>query len=99
MPARTAETVYRYILHAVGKVDGKVHRWVVGVFANERLLRSHVGLLNIAYKTADAKLITQLDPHSPATDKTGPATEVKFSKSTAQYNPQAPGLDDDAALV
>lgn len=98
MPARKAETVYREVLHAAGKLDGKAHRWVVGVFANESRLRAHVGLLNLAYRSADKDLVKALDPHSPATDATGPATDVKFSKTTVQYNPEAPGLDDPAAL-
>lgn len=99
MPARKSETVYREVLHAVGKVDGKVHKWIVGVFANTRLLQNHAALLKMAYAAGDAKQIAALDPHSPATGKETPATEVKFSKSTAQYNPTPSGLDDDAALV
>lgn len=98
MPARTAEKVYREVLHATGKVDGKVHKWVVAVFANESRLRSHVAILNMAYKGGDVATIAAMDPHSPATGKDAPATDVKFSKNTVVYNPEAPGLDSDTAL-
>lgn len=99
MPARKAEAVFREVLFATGKVAGKAHKWPVAVFANESRLRSHVGLLNLAYKSGDKELLKALDPHSPATDETGPATDVKFSRNTVTYNPEAPGLDSDAALV
>lgn len=98
MPARTAETVYREVLHAAGKVDGKAHKWIVGVFANVERLKSHAALLKMAYEGGNAKLIAAMDPHAPTTDASGPATDVKFSKTTTQYNPTAPGLDEDHAL-
>lgn len=98
MPARKAENIYREILFASGKVAGKAHRWPVAVFANESRLRSHVAILNMAYKGGDVATIAVMDPHSPATDETGPATDVKFSRNTVVYNPEAPGLDSDTAL-
>lgn len=99
MPARTAETVYREILHATGKVGTKSHRWPVGIFTNAERLQAHAALLKMAYEAGNAALVKTLDPHSPATEETGLATEVKFSKASIQYNPTAPGLDSDPALV
>lgn len=98
MPARTAEKVYREVLHATGKVDGKVHKWVVAVFANESRLRSHVAILNMAYKNSDASTIVEMDPHRPVSAEGKLPTDVKFSKNTVVYNPEAPGLDADSAL-
>lgn len=98
MPARKAETVYRELLHATGKVDGKVHRWVVGVFSSRDKLLSHASMLKAAYSSGDVAEITKLDPHSPATGKDTPASDVKVSASVVQYNPIAPGLDEGSIL-
>ena len=98
MVARKAEVVYREVLHAAGKLDGKAHKWIVSVFANEARLRSHHALLNMAYKGGDAETIKKLDPNSPASRTGGTVTEVKFSKETVPYNLEASGPDEAAAL-
>ncbi len=98
MPVRTAETVYREILHASGKVDGKAHRWVVGVFSDSARAISHASLLKMAYKVGEVETVKKMDPHSPATAPDAIATDVKFSKTTVQYNPAPPALDEAAVL-
>lgn len=98
MPARTSEVVYREIVQAIGKVDGKTHTWIVGVFSDAARAISHAALLKMAYKVGDADTIKKMDPHSPAKDAKAPATDVKFSKTTVQYNPTPPALDEAAAL-
>lgn len=91
--------VYREILHATGKVDGKPVRWISGVFANEATLRSFAAHLKLAYQAGVTDTIKVMDKHAPALKDGQTLTEVKFSRQTVQYNPQAPGLDSDAALV
>lgn len=91
--------VARDILHASAKVDGKLVRWIVGVFANEASLRSFAAHLKLAYQTGLTDVIAAMDKHAPALKEGQALTEVKFNRTTVQYNPQAPGLDDDAALV
>lgn len=91
--------VFREILHASAKVDGKVARWIVGVFANESAVRNFAALLKLAYKTDDTTGIVAMDPHRPVLKDGQKMEPPVFSRSTVQYNPQAPGLDDDAALA
>jgi hypothetical protein len=91
--------VYREILHAGAKLNGKPVRWIVGVFANETALRSFLAILNIAYKTGMKDIVAGLDVHSPAKKPEDELTEVKFSRQVIQYNPAASLPDDDAALV
>lgn len=98
MPAANGP-VTREILHASAKVDGKLVRWIVGVFANETSLRAFLAHLRLARKANLAADIAAMDKHAPVL-KDGQALEdVKFSRQVVQYNPQAPDLDDDAALV
>jgi hypothetical protein len=98
MPAANGP-VTREILHASGKVDGKLVRWVVGVFPNEKELKHFAGFLNLARKHNDTDGLKVMDIHAPALKDGQTLTEVKLSRQTVQYNPQAPALDDDAALV
>lgn len=98
MPAAKGP-VTRELLHAAAKVDGKLVRWIVGAFANEASIKHFAAMLKMAYKTADDAGIAAMDVHRP-TLKDGQTMEIPvFSRSTVQYNPQAPGLDDDAALA
>lgn len=98
MPAANGP-VTREILHASGKVNGKVARWIVGVFANEKELKAFAGHLNLARKAGMSDTVKVMDIHAPALKDGEELTEVKLSRQTVQYNPQAPALDDDAALV
>lgn len=98
MPAANGP-VTREILHASAKVDGKLARWIVGVFPNEGALKAFAALLRLAYQTGLTDVIKAMDIHAPALKDGQALTEVKLSRQTVQYNPTAPGLDDDAALV
>lgn len=98
MPARTAEKVFRHVLHASGKVDNKAHKWIVGVFANEKALKAYAAILKMTYASGDVKAIHALDIHSPAVGTDKAATDIKFSMAPAQYNPEPPALDEDSAL-
>lgn len=98
MPAALGP-VNREILHATAKLDGKVVRWIVGVFPNENALKSFAAMLRLAYQTGLETHVKAMDVHAPALKDGQALTEVKLSRQTVQYNPQAPGLDDDAALV
>lgn len=98
MPARTAEKVFRNVLHASGKVNGKPHKWQVGVFANEARLKSYAAILKLTYASGDVAKIHALDMHSPAAGTPEAATDVKFSQTITQYNPEPPSLDEDTAL-
>ena len=91
--------VYREILHASGKVDGKAARWIVGVFTNEKTLKAFAAHLNLARKAGMTDTVAAMDVHAPTPKDGQELTEVKLSRQTVQYNPQAPGLEDDAALV
>jgi hypothetical protein len=92
-------TVYREILHASGKVEGKLARWIVGVFPNEKELKGFAAHLNLARKAGMLETVAAMDVHAPTLKDGQELTEVKLSRQTVQYNPQAPGLDDDTALA
>ena len=98
MPAANGP-VNREILHATAKLDGKVVRWIVGVFPNEKDLRAFAAHLNVASKGGLTDIVMAMDIHAPALKDGQSLTDVKLSRQTVQYNPQAPALDDDAALV
>src|SRR4030088_1972076 len=85
--------VYRQILHASGKVDNKVVRWIVGAFPNENALKSFAAMLKLAYQTGLEAHIKAMDVHAPGLKDGQELTDVKFSRQEVQYNPQAPGLD------
>lgn len=98
MPAANGP-VTREILHASGKVDGKPVRWIVGAFANTAALQSFAAMLKLSYQTGLTDHVKAMDVHAPALKDGQILTDVKFSRQTIQYNPTAPGLDEDAALA
>lgn len=98
MPARTAEKVFRNVLHASGKVNGRPHKWQVGVFANEARLKAYAAVLKLTYASGDVAAIHALDIHSPAAGTEAAATDIKLSQTVTQYNPEPPALDEDTAL-
>lgn len=82
-----AETGVRKILHASAK-DGKfIKQWIVGVFANERLLKPHVALVKLAYRSGDDVMVKAADPNAPRAEDGSLLKDIKFSVSTAPYNP------------
>lgn len=97
MPAAIGP-VERHILHASAKLDGKPVRWIVGVFANEGLLRHFAALLKLAYTHGDAVSIKAMDKHAPVLKDGQTLTEVKFNKQAVQYNPTAPALEGEDSL-
>lgn len=98
MPAANGP-VYREILHASAKVDGKLVRWIVGVFPNELTLKGFAGALKLCRLAGMEDAVKAMDTHAPTLKDGQKIEDVKLSRQTVQYNPQAPGLDDDAALV
>ena len=87
-------SVEKYILHGMGKLDGKVRTWIVGVFNNEKDAKPWLAMLKFAHSAKAADLVAKMDVHAPVNDKGERPTEVKYSSSVAQYNPDAPDLEE-----
>lgn len=92
MPGKSVE---KTLVHAQGKVDGKLRQWIVGCFASEKMANDFVAILRMAYTHTIKDTITKMDVHAPKGEKGELPTEVKFQKGTIQYNPSAPAFDEE----
>lgn len=88
------KSVEKYIVHGMGKLDGKVRTWIVGVFNSERDAKPWVSMLKFAHSAKAAELVAKMDVHAPTNDKGERPIEVKYTGSVAQYAPDAPDLDE-----
>lgn len=95
MPGRST---HKYIVMASGKIGGKTHVWVAGVFTDLKQAKPWVALLNVARKANDVETVTSMDVHAPALKEGEELTGVKYTGVKVQYSPDAPGLSDDAEL-
>lgn len=95
MPGRST---HKYVIMASGKLNGKTHVWVAGVFVDVNQARPWVALLNVARKANDAETVKAMDVHAPTNETGELATGVKYTGIKVQYAPNAPGLSDDAEL-
>lgn len=92
------KSVEKFVVNAMGKVDGKTHVWTAAVFNSVKDAKPWVALLNLARKSGDAETIAAMDVHAPALAEGKELKDVKYSGATIQYAPEAAGLSDDATL-
>lgn len=92
------KSIDKFVVNAIGKVDGKSHVWTVAVFNSIKDAKSWVALLNLARKSGDAETVKAMDVHAPVIPDGKELKDVKYSGATIQYAPEASGLSDDATL-
>lgn len=92
------KSIEKFVVNAMGKVDGKTHVWTAAVFNSMKDAKPWVALLNLARKAGDAETIKAMDVHAPAVPEGKELKDVKYSGATIQYSPEAAGLSDDATL-
>ena len=92
------KSIEKFVVNAIGKVDGKSHVWTVAVFNSMKDAKPWVALLSLARKSGDTETVATMDPHAPAVPEGKEITSVKYSGATIQYSPEATGLSDDATL-
>jgi hypothetical protein len=92
------KSVEKFIINAMGKVDGKTHVWTVAVFNSVKDAKPWVALLNLARRTGDVETVKAMDVHAPELPEGKELKDVKYSGATIQYAPEASGLSDDATL-
>lgn len=92
------KSIDKFVVNALGKVDGKTHVWTAAVFNSMKDARTWVALLSLARKAGDAETVAAMDVHAPAVPEGKELTGVKYSGATIQYAPEASGLSDDATL-
>lgn len=85
----------KQILFSRVTVGNKAVQWPTGVFANEKSAKEFAGVLNLAHKTGNVDLATQLDPktHKTADGKLTPG--LKFSLLEVPYEPSVADSSDD----
>ena len=93
-----AKSTQKTILHAAGKVDGKVKTWIVAVFNDASQAKPYAAMLKLHYGTGNIDGVKAMDPTAPAHADGKPATDVKFSASLALYCPEISGLDMEDVL-
>jgi hypothetical protein len=92
------KSIDKFIVNAMGKIDGKTHVWTVAVFNSVKDAKPWVALLNLARKAGDVETVKAMDVHAPAVPEGKELKDVKYSGAVIQYGPEASGLSDDASL-
>lgn len=92
------KSIDKFVVNAMGKLDGKTHVWTAAVFNLRKDAQAWVALLNLARKAGDAETVKTMDVHAPTVPEGKELTAVKYSGATIQYAPEAVGLSDDATL-
>lgn len=95
MPGRSVE---KYVVTAIGKLDGRTHTWVAGVFTDLKTAKPWVALLNVAHRANDTETVAAMDVHAPTNAAGERPTAVKYAGAAIQYSPDVPGLSDDTTL-
>ena len=93
-----AKSTQKTILHAAGKVDGKVKTWIVAVFNDQNQAKPYAAMLKLHYTAGNADAVKAMDPSAPMSADGKAATDVKFSASLALYCPEISGLDAEDIL-
>jgi hypothetical protein len=85
------------ILFSRVKHGNQVRQWPVAVFNSAAQAKSHVGLIKLAYTSANVDMARNLDKRTPITEDGKLQTLPEFSVVVIPYNP-VPGMDDGEDL-